>query len=933
MADELNIKSLAKDGVSPNEKFDADKERELLETRIAAVKAQLGDEAALARVRAEERLALARYEKRHTEKSEGTRLSQMNKEAAERRNEEAMSLEMRLEDAHRKAKEESLKLEAKTAEYDEILSLLKAADDAENTNGYSQSGKSPKANESGTGAPISFFEASEAVENKKNGSAAIKTHVNKSDNLGIDMGISVRTGYITDGMKYSYSQPGVQLYSEETDSSVLQNEEVNVGDGVYHISDVPRFSEHIVAPVIVPTPVAVEGEHTVRVVRPQENPIASPLVGEHTVYLNGENDSVNDDYLAALAAIPVVKNFTDSPDSSLPEIDLVPENRSDFETGAIQDSPDVPDYEPDYVPDYDRDYTPFPHSVDYVSHSLGDNVTAPEYTAVPENVYDNAVIDYSTGVDGYSDYYSPPQEPHVFEHYTESSYLTEPSEPNYTGFNVENETYESLGEYERELSLGGAFSRTHHDDAMSGVPQFDDIPKAEEHYDFYAYNKGELKRLIKEHESLIASLEDSMKRKEKDGYSSSVIRSVVDRLNLLKEIIGERVLILSACVAINSERHINKHRLKLLREISVYNFAAKEYKAETGYTLPEVSETLPADVIANRSYVLPSYIRYIEEDLQISPDEEITFNGSPRSNKREIGRELLDVAKAEMSSVKRNELLSALDDSLDAIGKSVLAVKSRFEYEINECRERLSFLDNSYSVNGRDRALTRRELLRRIRKLERNKKKALILEKEDSRRYSSALLISSDMAGNEKTRTRLESLRLRLDTVLREREEIDTRLITLYTGDSKGELSLIRKTSAIRKRSSRGVSRRFRRDMRILNKRIPLDIKEKLVRLVNELIDRESSANALRYRMKRMKRGSAARRDLAREIKLRESSLKPLYGDYKSMLKRARKYEEHIRDFKVQALWIFGTLLVLFGVFAVYVIFRDEIHGFFQGLI
>ncbi len=929
MSMELNTESLVKDGISPNGKFDADKERELLYSRIAAVKTQIEDEAALAKARAEERLALIQKEKKYAEKSESTRLSEMSKKTADYRNEEVTSLEMRLEEAHRKAKEENLRLEEKTAEYDEILSLLKAAN-AKDENNYLQNDTTHEAKgsiaDTAFSAPISVG----APEYESSGFVATQIRTKKPDAPGFDMGISVRTGYITDDLKYSYHQPTSPVYDEENRSSVYRNEEVNVGGDLYHVSDVPRFSEHVIAPLIMPEPIGVEGEHTVRVVRPQEYPSSTPLVGEHAVYLNGENTSSEADYLAALAAVPAVRSLAEGQDSSLLDSELVSGDSPLDAQEVMQDASLMPDSELNYA---SEDYSYFPGGEDYVSQSLTDGAVAPEYSSIPENVYDNSAIDYSTGVDGYSDYYSLPEEPHSFDYYTESGYHAEPLVPDYTNSGVEDGIYETLGDYERELSLDGAVLGTRHDAVTNGVQQLDGFPSGEEHYDFSSYNKGELKRLIKGHERVISSLEDSMRQQAKDTYSSSAIRAVVDRLNLLKEIIGERVLILSACVAINSERHINRHRVRLSREISAYNFAAKEYKAETGYTLPEVSETLAADVIANRSYVLPSYIRYIEEELQATPEEKIAFVGTARSNKREIRNELLGAAKAERAAVKRNSLLSASGDSLDAIGKSALAVKSRFEYEINECRERLDFLDNSYAVNEKDRALERRELSRRIRKLEKNKKRAQLLEKEDNRRYNSALLISSDMAGNEKTRSRLESLRLRLDTVLREREEIDTKLIALYTGDSRGDLSLVKKTSAIRKRSSRGVSRRFRRDMRILNKRIPLDIKEKLVRLANELIDRESSANALRYRMKRMKRGSPARRDLAREIKLREESLKPLYGDYRSMLKRARKYEERIWDFKVQALWIFGTLLVLFGIFAVYIIFRDEIRGFFQGLI
>jgi len=403
------------------------------------------------------------------------------------------------------------------------------------------------------------------------------------------------------------------------------------------------------------------------------------------------------------------------------------------------------------------------------------------------------------------------------------------------------------------------------------------------------------------------------------GGAQSTIRLTVERLNLLKEIIGECVIILSASSAVGSRRHTREARAALMREINKYNLAARDYCDETGFTVPTVSSELPYQVIRGESYVLPSYIRYVEEEL-IPEDDGIGLGRlSSRARRREEKRELLFAA----SNERRRSGYASLseENGSEAIARARLAVGARYDSEIRDARDEIDFLKICYLPREADRASRRRELLSSLTRLEKNKRAAVMLEGEDNKRYRRALELCT---GRE-----LESLRLRLDTVLRERDAIDGKLINLYTGDGNGDPALMKRASAARRKRSASVARRFRRDMRILRERIPLDIKEKLTSLANGLIDREGRIAALKVGMKHKPRGSVARRDAAREIRTLERSLRPLHDDYRSMLKRAGKYAESIEAKRVQLAWLAGTALISIALGVLYFIFRDEINGFF----
>ena len=444
----------------------------------------------------------------------------------------------------------------------------------------------------------------------------------------------------------------------------------------------------------------------------------------------------------------------------------------------------------------------------------------------------------------------------------------------------------------------------------------------EDNFGFSPLGRKELSALVKSKEKGIELLKSQMHTGE---YYPGGSRFIVEDLNLQKDVLDERAALLSTCQKAGFGDMVERQKAEMLSEIAGYNELVEKYERELGHTLPLASRAIPADIIAGREYQKLSYVSFAEEEF--FEVEEYRFSKSGIS--REEKKSLLEADREQREREKRKYSLSEKNPSEKAIERSIDEIDVRIDYSINSAIEKLDFMDNSFSVNSADNKAERRALKKKIRRLERIRKKVKEEELYNIKRYYSALAIEPESVFGAKKQASLESLRMRLDSVLNERNELNSRLIELYTDGNREDVEKINRCgAAIRRRSSKRVKRRLSREMRVLRERIPLDIKEKLVISANKLIEAESYADSLEYRMKKTKIRGNARRDMKNEIKKRRRSLKLLYADYKHFLKKARKHVERAEDFKKQLYWLLLLALIIGAALGVYFIFREQILGF-----
>ena len=153
----------------------------------------------------------------------------------------------------------------------------------------------------------------------------------------------------------------------------------------------------------------------------------------------------------------------------------------------------------------------------------------------------------------------------------------------------------------------------------------------------------------------------------------------------------------------------------------------------------------------------------------------------------------------------------------------------------------------------------------------------------------------------------------------------------IYSGNLRGEgdKKINKRLKKIKRRAAKKTARRFRRDMRILDTRIPLDIKEKLTKCANMVIEAELNIKSLKYKLRKSGVRGAARRDMKRAIKENRAKIKYHVRDYRRFLKKAKRYVEKIKVVRKQIVAILITIAVLVVATLLYLRFESQVNGFF----
>ena len=469
-------------------------------------------------------------------------------------------------------------------------------------------------------------------------------------------------------------------------------------------------------------------------------------------------------------------------------------------------------------------------------------------------------------------------------------------------------------------------------------------------YDFSLYSRRELLSYLKGSDKRVRDYEKAISKTHKSMGklgTEEKTRALIDTVNLNKHIVDHRAMALSAVVASGEKKEKRQRKRLLTDSINDYNAALLDYESRTGESLKRAPLSMVSDIASGKKYTPVPLISYPDEREFIAPDyeESFDFDAAPLLSRREKRREQLRflkesereekrIAKLARKSAKdadRAEKLSAFREKID---RDVTLVKTRNEALLINAESELDYLENSFSASYKEKLLKRRELREKVKRLKKIKKKALKFERSDSERYYSQLLLTAEGLGVTKRRSvdKLDSLLMRLDTLLSERERINEQLIKLYSGDIRGNggRKINLGVKKIKRRVAKKTARAFRSEMQVLDKRVPLDVKEKLAKSVNKIIDAEILIAVLKYKIRKTKPRGDVRRDMKIKIRENRASIKRYLADYRRFLKRAKQYAEDARGIKFQLAWILSVLAVLVLLTVLYLRFEAPVNAFMR---
>ncbi len=278
----------------------------------------------------------------------------------------------------------------------------------------------------------------------------------------------------------------------------------------------------------------------------------------------------------------------------------------------------------------------------------------------------------------------------------------------------------------------------------------------------------------------------------------------------------------------------------------------------------------------------------------------------------------------------------ALHFIADRVDENVKLVEMRMLYEIAEYKQKHKISALSFSLEFGREYRNERELYREVNRRMNKMRRAIRLERDNNRRYYLVLAdrCIADPVRREKNRARIESLIRRMDFLLTERHKINNRLMELYTGDSAEDKKPL--AEKIGKKATR-VAKRVYRSMKKLAKRVrrmraPDELREKIFELMNERITTYSRRAQLEESLRRLKPRGEARRKMKREYRECCKRIRYINSDLKDFVKKAERYDTVYYENGKQLAWIFGTLVVLGALCGLYLLNKEAIDAFIQGL-
>ena len=262
--------------------------------------------------------------------------------------------------------------------------------------------------------------------------------------------------------------------------------------------------------------------------------------------------------------------------------------------------------------------------------------------------------------------------------------------------------------------------------------------------------------------------------------------------------------------------------------------------------------------------------------------------------------------KIKRAAKKSASLIEARMNYDLAIGKSELAI------------EMLKFGDPRFD-DKREQKKTRQK----IEKFRCSIAKAKKLEKKATKRYYKVLAKEVKKPASlrdEKKITELKGIIFRLESLLREREMLDARLVTLYMGAENKAGGKIR-LAAERKRYK--TAKKIRRslvsyDMRLEKSGAPDSFKTKLRHLFNTKIISKSTLVYSKFMLKKLRPKGAAKSELKRDIKNAKRSLAHVEENIHRMMKKVNKFARARKRRKTFLIILLLLVIIGAGAFAVY---------------
>lgn len=334
-------------------------------------------------------------------------------------------------------------------------------------------------------------------------------------------------------------------------------------------------------------------------------------------------------------------------------------------------------------------------------------------------------------------------------------------------------------------------------------------------------------------------------RKVESTEGQEKVVAILEAMKLKKIIFDSDIELLKATKQASDKRAMAMAKSRLTFTARDYNSLVDEYEKLAGNDLTRASKTIADDIINGRPYTILPDITYTVKDPEDGEEKDY------ESAKRDANKRAKQKAEREISAlqVKVNE---QGDKDVSVFAKAAAFRIALLESERDSLR--IGFGKTTGDIKRRTKEITRE-----IDNVKKSAKAAAEYEKMDNARYYFTVLNEPELTEYPKRKVNVEkvkSLRKKIIELLNERDEVNNKLISLYTGsevnaDGSNVNQVYRR---VKTQAAERLTKKGEKSAKKVHKLVATpEEKQNLYDLLNKKLDAESSLAVISYRLRNEK--------------------------------------------------------------------------------
>lgn len=379
---------------------------------------------------------------------------------------------------------------------------------------------------------------------------------------------------------------------------------------------------------------------------------------------------------------------------------------------------------------------------------------------------------------------------------------------------------------------------------------------------------------------------NELAKNKQEATGQQKVLGVVNCLSVQKLIVDKNAENLIAACQVSDIKKSAQCKKTLAAEIQTYNNLVAEYEQITGGKLTRASVEMPEDIIAGRSYAPIPTISYTVADSTADQDakEEAKNNYKKAKKKHEADeKKTMTVAKTALEA----KIAEQANKDLSVLTKCA-------DYNVSMLESERDIASYRFGEPTPDTKKSKKKIAKSIAAIKKEHKIALEYENKDNERYYAAVKNNpKDMKLKRvKDRAKVESLRSRMITLLNKRDEINGKLIAIYTGTevNKDGTSINQKWRNVKNDAAEKVIRKERKTAKKVEKLGASDgEKHSIYNKMNQKLDAASTLALCQYRLKKEKNTKQETKALKKDVKTNKAAIKQYDEDIKWMFKKSRQ--------------------------------------------